>query len=148
MKEKGFLPHRKGLSPVIASVILCSVVLAVGSSVWFYSYSMSGVLQSNYYEGVRVQIDAVRECFTVEHVAYLAGKLHVWVYNYGEVDVEVDVYSFGGATGSNAAGTPVPRGSMVDVEVPLTLGAGDELSITVMSRRQNFVYATYVVPAT
>jgi hypothetical protein len=147
MKRK-VLADRKGVSPVIASVILCSVVLVVGVSTWSYCYSVSNVLQSNYYEGVKAQIDAVRERFTVEHVAYLDGKLRVWVYNYGEVNIEVDVYARGAADGSNTAGTAVPSRDVVDVVVPLTVKGGDELSITVMSRRQNFVYATYIVPST
>ena len=148
-KKKGVLADRKALSPVVASVILCAAVLVLGMSVWSFSYSLSSVLQSNYYEGVKVQRDTVRERFTVEHVAYIDSKLHVWVYNYGEVDIEVDVYVRGDAEGSNATGTLVTGSNIVKIEVSLTaLAGGEELSITVMSRRQNFVYSTYVVPFT
>ena len=149
-KKKGVLADRKALSPVVANIILCAVVLALGMSIWTFSYSLTSVLESNYYEGVQVQIDAVGERFTVEHVTYSFSeeKLHVWVYNYGDVDIMVDMYVKGDAEGSNSTGTAVAWGDMVEIEVSLTAEEIYELSITVMSRRQNFVYATYVVPST
>ena len=149
MKRK-FLADRKALSPVIASIILCATVLAIGVSTWSFSYSMTTVLESNYYEGVKVQIDAVGERFTVEHIAYTSSeeKLHVWVYNYGDVDITVDVYVRGDVEGSNSTGTFVAWGDTVKVDVSLNAEAGYELSITVMSRRQNFVYATHVISST
>ena len=147
-KKKGVLADRKALSPVVASIILCAVVLSLGMSIWSFSYSLTSVLESNYYEGVQVQIDAVGERFTVEHMAYINGKLHVWVYNYGYVNITVDVYAEGKEGKPGTMGTVVARGYIVEIEISLNAGEGDELSITVMSRRQNFVYATYVVPST
>jgi len=128
------LNNRKALSPVVATIVLCGVVLTVGISVWSFTYR---------------QINAISERFIVEHVSYdnESGVLNVWVFNYGEVDMQVDVYVRGDAEGQNATAISIPHGQMVRITVSLTASIGDELSITVMSRRQNVVYATYVVPS-
>jgi len=138
---------RKALTPIVATIVLCGVVLTVGISVWSFTYSVTKSLEEDYYEGVKRRIDAVSERFIVEHVSYdnESEVLNVWVFNYGEVDIQVDVYVRGDAEGQNATAVSVPNGQMVRIIVPLTADIGDELSITVMSRRQNTVYATYVV---
>jgi len=143
------LNNRKALSPVVATIVLCGVVLTVGISVWSFTYSITRSLEEDYYEGVQRQINAISERFIVEHVSYdnESGVLNVWVFNYGEVDMQVDVYVRGDAEGQNATAISIPHGQMVRITVSLTASIGDELSITVMSRRQNVVYATYVVPS-
>lgn len=144
------LGNRKGLAPVVATIILCGVVLTIGISVWSLTYSISSGLESDYYESVKRQIDKVSERFTVEHVAYDndTNTLRVWVYNYGTVDINVDVYVFFGSSinGSNTNGTSIPSGNYVEIPVSVgELNVGSELVIEVISRRQNTVYATYVV---
>jgi hypothetical protein len=147
------LTDKKGLSDVVATVILCGVVLAIGISVWSMTYSITSGLQSDYYEEVKGMMDAVSKRFIIEHVAYVksAGTLYVWVYNYGKVDIEIiQVVVRGDVEGMNDSFIPVASGGLVRVDVPLVATGGEELSITVMEgdRRQNFVYATYIVPYT
>jgi len=141
------LKDRKALTPVVATIVLCGVVLTVGISIWSFTYSVTKSLEEDYYEGVKRQIDAVSERFVVEHVSYdnETDILNVWVFNYGEIDIQVDVYIRGDTEGQNATAISIPHGQTVRVDVPLIADVGDELSITVMSRRQNVVYATYVV---
>ena len=141
------LTDRKALTPVVATIILCGVVLTVGISVWSFTYSITRGLEEGYYEGVQRQINAISERFIVEHVSYdnESGVLNVWVFNYGGVDIQVDVYVRGDAEGQNATAISILHHQMVRISVPLVVNVGDELSITVMSRRQNVVYATYVV---
>ena len=141
------ISNRKALTPVVASIILCGVVLTVGISVWSYTYSITRSLEDNYYEKVKRQIDAVSERFIVEHISYdnTSSVLNVWVFNYGEVDVQVDVYVRGDSEGRNATGILIPNGQIVAVSVSLAAEVGDELSIMVISRRQNVVYSTYIV---
>ena len=140
---------RKALTPVVASIFLCGVVLIIGISVWSFTYSITKGLEDDYYQGVKRQIDAVSERFMIEHISYdnETGVLNVYVCNYGKVDVQVDVYVRGDAEGQNATAISVPHGQMVRVSISLLANVGDELSITVISRRQNVVYATYVVPS-
>lgn len=147
------LTDKKGLSDVVATVILCGVVLAIGISVWSWTYAITSGLQSDYYGEVKGMMDAVSKRFIIEHVAYVksAGTLYVWVYNYGKVDIEIiQVVVRGDVEGMNDSFIPVASGGLVRVDVPLVATGGEELSITVMedTRRQNFVYATYIVPYT
>jgi len=137
----------KAITPVVSTIILCGVVLIIGISVWSYTYSITRSLEESYYQGVKRQIDAISERFVVEHIYYdnSTDILNVYVFNYGTVDIQVDVYVRGDAEGQNATGVSVPHGQMVRIKVPLIANMSDELSITVMSRRQNAVYATYVV---
>ena len=137
----------KAITPVVSTIILCGVVLIIGISVWSYTYSIARSLEESYYQGVKRQIDAISERFVVEHIYYdnSTDILNVYVFNYGTVDIQVDVYVRGDAEGQNATGVSVPHGQMVRIKVPLIANMSDELSITVMSRRQNAVYATYVV---
>lgn len=153
VKKKGLRADRKALSPVIASIILCAAVLMIGLSAWSYTYSVSAFLQTSYFEDVKEQIDAISERFAVEHIAYdnSSNILYVWVYNYGETNIEVDVYVMGEAEGKNFSetATPIPYGEVLEITVPLqseNLTVGDELVVEVVSRRGNFVYKTYVVP--
>ena len=141
------ISNRKALTPVVASIILCGVVLTVGISVWSLTYSITRSLEDDYYEKVKRQIDAVSERFTVEHISYdnTSSVLNVWIFNYGEVDVQVDVYVRGDSEGRNATGILIPNGQIVAVSVSLAAEVGDELSIMVISRRQNIVYSTYIV---
>jgi len=143
------LGNRKALTPVVATIVLCGVVLIVGISVWSFTYSVTRSLEEEYYEGVKRQVDAISERFIVEHISYdnETGVLNVWVFNYGRVDIQVDVYVRGDAEGQNATATSISHGEVVRISVPLTVNVGDELSITVISRRQNVVYATYVIPS-
>jgi len=128
-------------------MILCGVVLTVGISVWSFTYSITKSLEEEYYEEIKRRIDAISERFIVEHVSYdnETGILNVWIFNYGQVDIQVDVYVRGDVEGQNATAIFIPHGQIVRITVPLTANIGDELSITVISRRQNAVYATYVV---
>ena len=143
---------KKGLSPVVATVILCGVVLSVGISAWSLTYSITSGLESNYYEEVKEMMDAIKKRFTVENIAYngTVNKLYVWIYNYGEVDIKViQVLVRGDVQGTNSTTITITSGHMVRIDVPLTATPGNEIAITVEEglRRQNFVYATYVVPS-
>jgi hypothetical protein len=135
------------ITPVVATIILCGVVLTVGISIWSFTYSVTRSLENDYYERIKRQIDAISERFMIEHVSYdnESDVLNVWVFNYGKIDVQVDVYARGDAEGQNASGILIPEGEIERISVPLVANVSYELSITVISRRQNTVYAIYVV---
>ena len=147
------LTGKKGLSPVIASIILCSAVIIIGLSVWSFTYSVTNVLSESYCEGVQEQIETISERFTVENVAY-DGTLHVWVYNYGnitdygDIDILVKLYV---RRNKESVGTTewttVPSGEVRKITVSLDPppSEGSELIIQVTSQRGNDAYETYVV---
>jgi len=149
------MESRRGISPVIATIILSAVVLTIGSAVWSYAQGASTVIATGYVNDTLTIMREVTERFTVEHVSnHSAGTiLYVWIYNYGTVDILADVYAnathLTTHTFSSTLGTTVVSGSIVKVEASFQsnpLQSGDQVAIKVHSRRQNNAYYTYYVP--
>ena len=143
---------RKGVSPVIATVILSAVVITIGGSLWSYTQSATTVIANDYIDGVMELMKTALERFTVEYVCNNSDGtvLHVWIYNYGDINVTADVYAFvGNQTYSTDFNDPfsIPSGALGCANVTVsTLNKGDEVAIKVHSRRQNNAYHTYVAP--
>jgi flagellin-like protein len=146
---------RRGVSEVIASIILTAVVLTVGGAVWSYAQSATIVLTNHYVNETLTVMKDVTERFVVEHVSNDSASTHlyVWVYNYGGVDIVADVYA--NATRSSTSilkfklGTTVTSGDMVKIDVSFVgnaLQSGDKVAIKVHSRRQNNAFFTYYMP--
>lgn len=147
MRSRRLMRSKRGITPVVATIILSAVVIAVGGAVWSYSQGAATVIANDYVNSTMTLLNEIIERFTVEHVSYEAGILHVWIYNYGDVDVVLDVYA--NATGgvfSSSLGNTVSSKTIRCVNVSITLDSGDEVAIKVHSRRQNNVYYTYYVP--
>ena len=145
------LRSRRGVSEVISTVILTAVVMTIGTSIWFYAQSATSVMTNTYVNETFSTMKEVLERFTVEHVSNNTARtaLYVWVYNYGEVDVEVDVYAtIDGETYSSDVNNPLSIGSGGFAKATLTISAssGDEVAIKVHSRRQNNAYYTFYMP--
>ncbi len=147
---------RRALSPVIATIILSAVVIAIGGAIWSYASGASTVIANDYVNGTMDLKNEIVERFVVEHATNTSdgSSMSIWVYNYGDVDVIVDVYA--NAThvssstyffGSNLT-IPVTSGSLVEIEIDFSPGAlelGDTVAVKVHSRRQNNVYYKYIV---
>lgn len=142
---------KKGVSPVIATIIISAVVLTVGGAVWSFSQGASTVVADDYVEGVMVLLNEAAERFMVEHVSNDEERttLRVWIRNYGEVNVTVDVYAYvGGVSFSTDPGNPtfIASQSLGCAELAFSAVSGDEVAIKVHSRRQNNAYYTHLVP--
>lgn len=149
----------KGLSPVIATIILSAVVISVGGAIWSFAQGASTVIANNYVNGTLTLVNEIIERFTVEHAANSSdGKfLHVWVYNYGDVDIVVDVYANASHyvdednttyTFCSNLTNSVIKGSFEIIELDFSsssLEVGDEVAVKVHSRRQNNAYYKYYV---
>ncbi len=141
----------KGVSPVIATIIISAVVLTVGGAVWSFSQGASVVVADDYVEGVMGLLNEAAERFIVEHVSNDDERttLRVWIRNYGEVNVTVDVYAYvGGVSFSTDPGNPISIAShaLGCAELAFSAVSGDEVAIKVHSRRQNNAYYTHLVP--
>ena len=142
---------RRGVSPVISSIILSAVVLAVGGSIWFFAQSAATVIAEDYIDEILTLRDEATERFTVEHVANNSDctELYVWIYNYGDVNVTVDSYAFiGNITYSTNQDTPstIGKNELVLETIAISAQSGEEIAIKVHSRSQNNAYSTYIVP--
>jgi len=140
--------RRAALSEVISAVILSGVVLAVGGAVWSFSLGATTVIADDYVNDTLSLVDEITERFIVEYVNHSSdySKIYVWVYNYGDVDVIVDIYVNvdTGNTGQYM-GKAITNGDIETVEITMdtALSVDNEVTIKVYSRRQNSAHYTY-----
>jgi len=74
--------------------------------------------------------------------------LYVWISNYGDVDVILDVYADTSSSNSTNSSIEVLVGDIVLVELSFSgnpLARGDSLAIQAYSRRQNSEYSMHIV---
>jgi len=145
------LPKRRGVSPVISSIILTAMVIAIGGSIWAFTQGAATVVAGDYVDGVMELLETAAERFTVELVSNNSdcSVLRVWIFNYGDVNVSVDVYAnIGESFYSTDLENPVvvDSGALVCANVTVVAVSGDEVGIKVHSRRQNNAYYVYTVP--
>ncbi|MGD2201616.1 MAG: hypothetical protein PVJ38_08305 [Candidatus Bathyarchaeota archaeon] len=143
--------RRKGISPVISTVILSAVVLTIGGSIWYFAQGAASVIAQDYIDGVMSLRDEAAERFTIEHVTNNSDctQLYVWVYNYGDVNFTADMYAYiGNSTYQTDVNTPFAVSSKEIELVNITISAqsGDEIAIKIHSRKQNNAYSKYIVP--
>ena len=138
-------PHytRRAISNVISSILLSAVVLAVGGTLWNYANGASGVIASQYYDDSMELLSQVKERFMVEHVTNNATHITVYVFNYGEVPVTVDIYANDNSTDID---NPLILDSKTSGNVTITISStsGENIGIKIYSRRQNSVYYSYI----
>lgn len=145
------LRERRALSPVIATIIISAAVMAIGGGLWSYAQSASTVIANDYVNGTLSLVDEITERFVVEWVKNSTNgdTLTVWVYNYGDVDIMVDVYvDVDDGNSGTTLDTEIVAGTYESIEVSFVgdpLEKWDEVSIKVYSWRQNSVYYTYYV---
>jgi hypothetical protein len=123
-------------------------VLAVGTSSWYFIYGVSNYLQTSYFNEIKEKVDEISERFAVEHAYYDqdSGILHVWIYNYGKVDIQISMYIYlaGSLVGQNATAVTIPSKSFMEITVPVNVPRGNNIIIEVMSRRQNMIYEDFL----
>ena len=112
------------------------------------------ISSEHYAESVINMSETISERFIIEHVYYEyigdVPELHVFVYNYGPVDIEVK---------AEVKDIDYPDDEKVWIKIPskemvpfptIDLGtppeSDDELNIKIYTRRENNVYYRYIVP--
>ncbi len=148
--------NRKAISPVISALILSAAVLSVGGAVWAFSQGAMTMSSERYAESVINMSETISERFIIEHVYYeeitvpeLDTVLHVFVYNYGSVDIEVkiQVENEGVIVIQYGDLIPIMAGGFKELDpISYTATTGDNLVITAYTRRENSVYYRYIVP--
>ena len=103
------------------------------------------ITAEDYAEGVIDMTDTISERFIIEHVGYVSEELTVWVFNYGDVDIEFKV-----EVGVNTWPEDW-RGSaskdMVSVGLNGFPSGPGEWNIRIYSRRGNDAYYRFIVPS-
>jgi len=144
VKERERLEERRAIAPVISALILSAVVLTVGGVVWAFSQGAMTITAEDYAESVIEMTDTISERFIVEHVAYGDQEMKVWIYNYGDVDIDVKIQV--GDVTHPEDWIEIAEGGFADVEFTYPAGSGDELVIVAYTRRGNHAYYRYIVP--
>lgn len=144
--------RRMGLTPVISAVILTAAVLTIGGGLWYYAIGATSVIADKYANDTLSLVDDIIERYDIEHARYRSqnDSLKVWIYNYGEVDIIVDVYVTANSTiNKSQFGVEISSGSIGTVSFNFTsspLISQTDVAIKAHSRRQNNAYWTYFVP--
>lgn len=142
--------NRKGISPVISEIILAASVLTIGSAVWYFSLGYCSITADTYIDDTLELMNTVIERFTVERVSNStdALTLKVWINNYGEVAVILDVYAYSTNKTVSTFSESIPSRTLKLVTLDYSgqpLEVGENIQIKVYSRRQNIVYSDYTV---
>jgi flagellin-like protein len=124
MKEK-----RKGVSPVIATILIISVTLVVGFATWGFASGAIGTMLQSQGETVSSDINNLRERFVIVNVNIPASKdkVIVWVYNNGKIPTEI-LDLFVGDSSTNME--EVQDIDYVGGAPPFSLGVGELITIT------------------
>jgi archaellum component FlaF (FlaF/FlaG flagellin family) len=153
MKRRRLKRGKRGLSPVISSVILAAAVLTIGISVWTFATGSSGVIQESYCDEVIESAERVQERFCIENMGLdqASNTVTVWVLNYGPIDLTIDAVRVTGGSNvsSHAVDVVIPIGEVVRIDVTpseVSLLDGLSLSLEVISRRGNKAYDSILIP--
>ncbi|MFC1802518.1 hypothetical protein ACFL0D_00965 [Thermoproteota archaeon] len=142
--------RKRGLSPVISQVILAAAVLTIGGGVWYFSLGYCSITADGYIDETLELMNVAIERFTVERVSNNtdASKLAVWINNYGEVELRVDVYADSFNRTASLQGVLIPAEKVKKIELDFSadpMVVGESLQIKIYSWRQNFAYMYYTV---
>ncbi|MCP8316649.1 MAG: hypothetical protein H3Z52_02780 [archaeon] len=91
---------RKGVSPVVATVIIITVTLVVGFAAWSFVNSEAAAASGAFGQSTASNVNYLRERFVITNVAFnykgttpTTGWVTVWFYNNGAVNTQiVEIY--------------------------------------------------------
>jgi len=141
---------RRGISSVVASIVLSGIVLVIGASVWAFSRGAAVSAAETYVNETLSVVNDINERLMVENVYYneTTGLLYIWIFNYGDVDLVCDVYVF--YNGEQIASTlnhSIDTDSLYSLSIDpgISLTTGDWIDIQVHSRRQNDAFYEHYI---
>jgi len=144
-----YLRKRKGLAPVVSEIVLAAAVLTIGGGIWYFSLSYCAVTADSYIDETMELMNVAIERYTVEKIsATNSTNLRVWINNYGEVDIIVDIYAITSNTTITAFNQDIPSHTLKSINLDFSttpLISGDNIQIKCYTRRQNIVYSYHTV---
>jgi hypothetical protein len=142
---------KNGVSPVISAILLSAFVLVVGGVIWAFSVEASTWAATDYVNETMDLANNANERFIIEHVATteLGDKLNIWVFNYGDLTINIDVYvdvDDGNHGETKEIDIDPLESYLVEVDFSADhLETEDYLVIRITSRRQNYVSENFMV---
>jgi flagellin-like protein len=144
-------PSKKGISPVISTILLSAFVLVVGGVIWAFSVEASTWAATDYVNETMDLADVANERFMIEHISTTetGDKLNVWVFNFGDLSIIIDVYiEVDDGNNGEVKGIQINPMECYLIEVDFSLDplvTGDYVLIKIISRRQNYVSENFLV---
>ena len=158
---------RRGFSSVITSLLMCAVVISIGTGIWGFTHSAATVMRNDYYDEVIESVYKIKERFRIENIAVnmtAAPSIQVWVLNYGVTEVNITRIKISG--GGNVSYYVPPYNDASSNGVVLSPGEfrrfdieedtiaedavefrkGITISVRVESERENKAYETTKLP--
>jgi hypothetical protein len=136
---------------------MCAVVISIGVSIWGFAGSAATVMRSDYFDEVMDSVYKIKERFRIENLGVnitSANSLDVWVYNYGEYEVNITSIKVSG--GGNESyyyppdnGVALSPGEFHKFIVPeddVEFRKGINIAVRVDSSRENKMYASIQIP--
>ena len=164
MRGAGRMRNKRGITPVVSSIILCAVVIVIGASVWGVASSASSIMRSDYFDDVMESVENIKERFYIENIGInitSQPSLQIWVLNYGSYRINVtQILITGGGNRSYhyppdddpdnpPNGILVYPGSLFRFDVipsGISLRSGLSISVRVESEMENKAYASIRIP--
>ena len=139
---------RKGVSEIIAVILMILIVTSIGFGVFLYALGYFSNITSAYTESSRLDSNAVRENFAITDVLFTVSggetTIRVAVYNYGTTNLRIAAVYINGTpvSGLSDPGAIPPFSwAYVTGKFP-PIGAGEPQLVRVVSRLGNY-YENY-----
>jgi len=142
MCPKGPLGHRKGISTIIANLVMVAIVITLATSLFIWANASFGIYQGSAGLWFSSRSEAMRERFVVEEVWFTdaGAKINIYVRNVGDIDIAIaDIYI-------NRTRVEAAKVSPI---LPLSLNTGRVVQITVtLSSKWSLGSVSEIVVAT
>jgi len=138
---RSLLRDRRGVSEVVASLIMILIVSIVGAALYSNSVNMFGSSSSSFLVQMKRREESARERFSIIAVWWdNDNQLNLTILNYGKINLAIDaVYIDGTAvtTFTSGRGTTVIRKDIVSVKFnsPFTIQDGQTYELVAVSER-------------
>ncbi len=145
---RSFFKDKRGVSEVIASLIMILIVSIVGTALYSYSMDTFSSSWSSFLLQTNKKEEQARERFSIIAVWWDEGnQLNLTILNYGKIELVIDAVYIDGTAVTifiSGKGETVTRGSIVPVKFnsPITIQDDQTYEIIAVSERgsKNVVY--------
>ena len=132
--------NKRGVSEIIASVVLILIVSSAGIVAYSYSIGAFSSTTSLFQLDTNMKENQAQERFAVVAVWNSSNQLNLTVLNYGQIDVAIDaVYVNWTLVADYVAGrgTTIGNGALVQVSFisPVSIQSGSTYNIVTVSKR-------------
>jgi flagellin-like protein len=140
MKRNSFVRNKRGVSEIIASVVLILIVSSAGIVAYSYSMGAFSSTTSLFQLDTNMNEEQAQERFAVVAVWNSSNQLNLTVLNYGQIDVAIDAVYVNWTSVTNyvaGRGTTIGNGALVQVSFisPVSIQSGSTYDIVTVSKR-------------